>query len=137
PPPSRFLRRGHCRPSESAYREGGGQTMANLPAWSAVTCWEDRCLTSRRERLEALQRWGWNETWHGRFAPFAEAGYVPGRVSVEHRELYHFHGPHGEGVAQVSGRLRHRAGGRADFPAVGDWVALRPAPHPGPAPVAA
>src|SRR5262245_8334146 len=24
-------------PSESAYREGGGQTMANLPAWSEVT----------------------------------------------------------------------------------------------------
>jgi len=50
---------------------------------------------------------------------------VPGRISVEHRGLYHFHGPNGEGVAQVSGRLRHLASGRADFPAVGDWVALR------------
>jgi ribosome biogenesis GTPase len=50
---------------------------------------------------------------------------VPGRISVEHRGLYHFHGPNGEGVAQVSGRLRHLALGRADFPTVGDWVALR------------
>ncbi len=50
---------------------------------------------------------------------------MPGRISVEHRGLYHFHGPNGEGVAQVSGRLRHLASGRADFPAVGDWVALR------------
>ena len=83
--------------------------------------------------MEALQRWGWNETWHGRFAPFAEAGYVPGRISVEHRGSYHFHGPQGEGVAQVSGRLRHLAGGRADFPAVGDWVALRTPPDAGPA----
>ncbi len=50
---------------------------------------------------------------------------MPGRISVEHRGLYHFHGSNGEGVAQVSGRLRHLALGRADFPAVGDWVALR------------
>src|SRR5262245_65530173 len=102
--------------------------MANLPAWSAVACWEDRCLTSRRERLEALQRWGWNEAWHGRFAPFAEAGYVPGRISVEHRGSYHFHGPHGGGVAQVGGRLRHLAGGRAGLPP-GGRRRRRPAAH--------
>ena len=30
----------------------------------------------------------------------------------------------GERLARVSGRLRHAAGGRADFPAVGDWVAI-------------
>jgi ribosome biogenesis GTPase len=83
--------------------------------------------------LEDLERWGWNDDWQGRFAPFAETGCVPGRISVEHRGLYHFHGPHGEGVAQVSGRLRHLAGGRADFPAVGDWVALLTSPDAGPA----
>jgi ribosome biogenesis GTPase len=54
-------------------------------------------------------------------------------VSVEHRGLYHYHGPAGEGVAQVSGRLRHLASGRADFPAVGDWVALRASADAGPA----
>jgi ribosome biogenesis GTPase len=75
--------------------------------------------------LENLKRWGWNEDWSGRFTHHAEAGCLPGRVSVEHRGLYHYHGPYGEGVASVSGRLRHLAVGRADFPAVGDWVALR------------
>lgn len=83
--------------------------------------------------MEGLECWGWNETWQGRFAAFAEAGCAPGRISVEHRGLYHFHGLHGEGVAQVRGRLRHLAGGRADFPAVGDWVALRTSPDDGPA----
>lgn len=83
--------------------------------------------------MKALQRWGWNDAWHAQFAPFAAAGCVPGRISVEHRGLYHFHGPHGEGVAQVSGRLRHLAVGRADFPAVGDWVALWTATDAGPA----
>ncbi len=81
----------------------------------------------------ALKRWGWNEAWEGRFANYAQAGYVPGRVSVEHRGLYHYHGPHGEGLASVSGRLRHLAAGRADFPAVGDWVALRVSADAGPA----
>jgi ribosome biogenesis GTPase len=50
---------------------------------------------------------------------------VPARVSVEHRGLYHVLTEQGEGTAAVSGRLRHEAAGRADFPAVGDWVALQ------------
>jgi ribosome biogenesis GTPase len=83
--------------------------------------------------LEALKRWGWSDVWAARFSAHFEDGCVPGRISVEHRGLYHFHGPHGEGVAQVSGRLRHLASGRADFPAVGDWVALRASPDEGPA----
>lgn len=83
--------------------------------------------------MESLKRWGWNEDWAGRFTIHAEAGCSPGRVSVEHRGLYHYHGPHGEGVAAVSGRLRHLAVGRADFPAVGDWVALRVSTDAGPA----
>ena len=74
--------------------------------------------------MEALKRWGWNENWSVRLTNHA-AGCLPGRISVEHRGLYHYHGPHGESVASVSGRLRHLAVGRADFPAVGDWVALR------------
>ena len=87
--------------------------------------------------MEALKRWGWSDVWATRFLAHAEDGWVPGRISVEHRGLYHFHGPHGEGVARVSGRLRHLAGGRADFPAVGDWVALRASPDEGPASITA
>lgn len=87
--------------------------------------------------MEDLKSWGWNDVWAARFSAHAEDGYVPGRIGVEHRGLYHFHGPHGEGVAQVSGRLRHLASGRADFPAVGDWVALRASPDEGPASITA
>jgi ribosome biogenesis GTPase len=83
--------------------------------------------------MDMLERWGWDATWAGLFAIHAQAGRVPGRVRVEHRGLYHFHGPQGEGVARVSGGLLHRACGRADFPAVGDWVALRGSADAGPA----
>lgn len=34
-------------------------------------------------------------------------------------------------LARVSGRLRHQAANRAEFPTVGDWVALAPARHDG------
>src|SRR5262245_50297914 len=83
--------------------------------------------------MDLLVPWGWDATWAERFTPHARDGCVPGRVSVEHRGQYQFYGPQGEGLAQVSGRLRHLAAGRADFPAVGDWVALRPSPGDGPA----
>jgi ribosome biogenesis GTPase len=83
--------------------------------------------------LETLKRWGWNNDWSARFTSHAEAGCLPGRISVEHRGLYHYHSPHGEGVASVSGRLRHLAVSRADFPAVGDFVALRVSADAGPA----
>ncbi len=36
-----------------------------------------------------------------------------------------------EVLARVSGRLRHRAFARVDFPAVGDWVAVEPAAQGG------
>lgn len=88
----------------------------------------------------SLEQLGWNETWAHRFLPYVADGYFPGRISVEHKGLYHFYGePHHfhnqlrEGTAQVSGRLRHEALGRADFPAVGDWVVLQPATADGPA----
>lgn len=69
---------------------------------------------------------GWNNDWADRFQPFAQSGCIPARVSVEYRELYHVESQIGEGTAQVSGRLRYTAAGRADYPAVGDWVALEP-----------
>jgi ribosome biogenesis GTPase len=78
--------------------------------------------------VSALESLGWNPSWAGRFEPHVAAGCFPGRVCVEHKGLYQFYGEGGEGTAQVSGRFRHEARGRADFPAVGDWVALRQGP---------
>jgi ribosome biogenesis GTPase len=75
--------------------------------------------------LLTLDSLGWNPTWARRFAPHARPGVIPARICVEHRNLYHFYTAHGEGTAAVSGRLRHEAHGRGDFPAVGDWVAVQ------------
>jgi ribosome biogenesis GTPase len=54
---------------------------------------------------------------------------VPGRVTREHKGLFRVQAEAGEFVAELAGRLRHEARGRADLPAVGDWVAMRPDAH--------
>lgn len=75
--------------------------------------------------VAALDSLGWSASWAELFMAYAPPECLPGRVAVEHRELYEVLTEQGEVSAPVSGRLRHEAGSRADFPAVGDWVALR------------
>lgn len=73
-----------------------------------------------------LQQYGWNERFAAAFAGHAGEGRVPGRVVLEHTHIYRVGTEAGELLARVSGRLRHRAESRPDFPAVGDWVVVEP-----------
>jgi ribosome biogenesis GTPase / thiamine phosphate phosphatase len=68
---------------------------------------------------------GWSDQLETEFEPHAADGLVPARVAVEHRGAYVVYSEAGEQRAQVSPKLRSRAKNAADFPAVGDWVALR------------
>ncbi|SDD14779.1 ribosome biogenesis GTPase [Paenibacillus sp. UNCCL117] len=72
------------------------------------------------------ESWGWDEALEADFAAYRQLGYEPGRVTLEHKRLYRVVCAGGELLAEVSGKLMHQAGGRADYPAVGDWVALQP-----------
>jgi len=71
-----------------------------------------------------LEDLGWTPRFAEAFAPYAAQGYLPARVSLEHTHIYRVRTADDEQLARVSGRLRHDASGRADFPAVGDWVVL-------------
>lgn len=75
---------------------------------------------------DSLTRLGWNDFFAAGFAVHAEAGYVPARVALEYNQFYRVHTASGELLAEVSGKLKHEAASRADLPAVGDWVAIRP-----------
>jgi ribosome biogenesis GTPase / thiamine phosphate phosphatase len=70
-------------------------------------------------RLAAL---GWRPELAGT-AP-TRAGLVPARIVAEHRSEYRVDTGAGERSARLAGRLRHEAAGRADLPAVGDWVLI-------------
>lgn len=69
---------------------------------------------------------GWTPRLADAFAPHAAEGLLPARVALEHTHIYRVFTESGEWLARVSGRLRHRATARVDFPAVGDWVAIEP-----------
>ena len=74
-----------------------------------------------------LTQLGWNAPLELAFAPHAAERLVPGRIVLEHTHIYRVMTAEEEVLARVSGRLRHRAFARVDFPAVGDWVAVEPA----------
>src|SRR5262249_45117506 len=69
---------------------------------------------------------GWNNHFQEEFEPFRKEGCSPARVSLEYQGLYRVLVEDGERLAEVTGRLRHLANSREDFPAVGDWVAITP-----------
>jgi ribosome biogenesis GTPase len=79
--------------------------------------------------LDAL---GWSPALAEDFVGHGARGLVPARVTAEHRGAYavraiRTEGP-AAGLAVVSGRYRYGSTGPADFPAVGDWVAIDGSP---------
>lgn len=80
-----------------------------------------------------LETLGWDDAWHHAFEPWAAAGLAPARVLVEHREHYRVVVDGLELPAEVSGRFRHEARARAEFPTVGDFVAVQRSMGEGPA----
>ena len=79
-------------------------------------------------RLAAL---GWTPALAEAFSAASTGRSIPGRVGLEHTHIYRVFTADGELLARVSGRLRHRASSRADFPVVGDWVVVEPAEQGG------
>lgn len=51
--------------------------------------------------------------------------FQTGRVVIEHKERYIVKSSAGEFDAEITGNMRFAANSRADFPAVGDWVAFQ------------
>src|SRR5438445_11975093 len=83
--------------------------------------------------MVSLDEIGWDAHWQRCWEALDAASAVPARVASMHREGYAVWTSEGEREAELSGRLRHRAGGEADLPAVGDWVAVRLSEGEGPA----
>jgi ribosome biogenesis GTPase len=78
------------------------------------------------ESLFHLEAFGWNEFHSSPFETYAQEGLEPARVIAEYTHLYRLMTTRGECLGAVTGKLRHAATGREDFPAVGDWVAVSP-----------
>lgn len=71
-----------------------------------------------------LKQLGWNTHFEEAFEQYKNETYRVGRVALEHKGMYRVYAEDGNLLAEVSGKLRHRANGTEDFPAVGDWVVI-------------
>jgi ribosome biogenesis GTPase len=67
---------------------------------------------------------GWDALREKEAGEFRAHGLRFGRVAIENREQYLLLTADGERAAEVSGRFLFEAGSPADFPKVGDWVAI-------------
>ena len=77
-----------------------------------------------------LAELGWNDEFAAAFEPWRSKAHVhPGRVAIEFNQIFRIYVEDGELDAITAGRLKHRARGRAELPAVGDWVAVRKRPE--------
>jgi ribosome biogenesis GTPase len=73
--------------------------------------------------VSSLERLGWGPFFEEqRLALGGDLRFA--RIVEEQRGKYRIAGDF-DGVAEISGRFRHDALSRADFPAVGDWVGVR------------
>jgi ribosome biogenesis GTPase len=71
-----------------------------------------------------LETIGWSLAWANAFAAANEEKGIAARIIREHRGVYALLTEAGEILAEVSGRFRHRAQMRRNFPSVGDWVVV-------------
>jgi len=75
-----------------------------------------------------LAQLGWNDVFATAFAPHAAAGCVPARVTLELKGFFEVTGGDGARLGEVTGKFIHDARGGADYPVIGDWVAVTPQP---------
>lgn len=70
-----------------------------------------------------LELLGWN-SFSNNLSSHLQQGYTVARVATEQKNTYLLYTEFGELSAEVTGKMRYQACGRADFPAVGDWVVI-------------
>ena len=73
-----------------------------------------------------LAELGWSDFFAPAFAPYATEGCVAGRVTLELKGYYEVTGEFGAKLGQCTGKFINSARSPAEFPAIGDWVAVTP-----------
>ncbi|MCI0764258.1 ribosome small subunit-dependent GTPase A [Bacillus sp. TL12] len=63
--------------------------------------------------------------WDSFFEEESLEGFAVGRILLEHKHMYRIMCEDGEYIAELSGKFRHEALVKSDYPAVGDWVHIK------------
>lgn len=73
-----------------------------------------------------LHAWGWDEWFEEALERLDPApDHVPARIVSQHRGGYRVVTEAGDALAMAPGKMRFRAAGQRQMPAVGDWVLVR------------
>lgn len=67
---------------------------------------------------------GWNDFFKAHFESLDSEGVIPARVAVQQKDRSIIICEKGELWAEVSGKFRHNALSKSDYPTAGDWVAI-------------
>jgi ribosome biogenesis GTPase / thiamine phosphate phosphatase len=73
-----------------------------------------------------LQSIGFNQFYENEFLHYDKHQVTVGRVTLEHKHLYRVLTEQGELLCEISGKFVFQAEKREDYPAVGDWVVVKP-----------
>jgi len=76
-----------------------------------------------------LKELGWSGFFQKNFEPYKHKGLTAGRVIREHRRIYTVCCENGHLTAELAGKIDYDAQTLADYPAVGDWVAVKIVPQ--------
>ena len=82
-----------------------------------------------------LKKLGYNSFFEAYFNEYASGDQIPGRIAIQNLSNFTVYTELGELLGEVSGKFRFETeNGKAEvngYPAVGDWVLLRPYPNEG------
>ncbi len=73
-----------------------------------------------------LEDFGWNPFFQEHFQTLKISDSVPARVVSESKGSFQVYSQRGELTAKISGKMRYHAGEEKLYPAVGDWVVVKP-----------
>ncbi len=75
-----------------------------------------------------IEDFGWNSFFEEHFQTIRLVDSIPARIVSESKGSFQAYSQIGELTARISGKMRHGTEQQIQYPAVGDWVAIKPLP---------
>src|SRR4030065_1939809 len=79
-----------------------------------------------QDSSQYLLQWGWDSFFEKHFQAVKVTGSIPARVVSESKGSFQVSSEYGELTAKISGKMRYRVSEENQYPAVGDWVVIKP-----------
>lgn len=75
-------------------------------------------------KKKTLKDWGWSDFFAKQHDIWANSYHIAAKIIRSEKNYFRVWTERGEKTVRFAGKIRHKADGKADFPVVGDWVAV-------------